>query len=52
MKNCVQSAGMLSEFLMSNVGLSQVLSPMLFSLCVNDFEAEFFKKRYIVFKFT
>ena len=45
MKTCVQSAGMLSEFFMSNVGLLQgeVLSPMLFSLYVNDFEAEFLK---------
>ena len=45
MKTCVQSAGMLSEFFMSNVGFLQgeVLSPMLFSLYVNDFEAEFLK---------
>ena len=54
-KTCVQSEGMLSEFFMSNVGLLQgeVLSPMLFSLYVNDFESKVLKNgTVIVFMLT
>lgn len=46
MKSCVNSAGKLSEFFKNNTGLLQgeVLSPILFSLYVNDFEMEFLCK--------
>ena len=49
-KTCVQSEGMLSEFFMSNVGLLQgeVLSHMLFSLYVNDFESKVLKNGTVI----
>ncbi|XP_055997458.1 uncharacterized protein LOC130047118 [Ostrea edulis] len=49
MKSCVRSAGMLSEVFKNDIGLLQgeVLSPILFSLYVNDFEIEFLTKGMI-----
>ena len=49
MKSCVRSNGMLSEFFKNDIGLLQgeVLSPILFSLYVNDFEIEFLTKGMI-----
>lgn len=45
MKCCVNSAGKLSEFCKNSIGPLQgkVLSPILFSLYVNDFEIEFLR---------
>ena len=44
-KSCVTLQGLKSEYFRSSLGLMQgeVLSPILFSLYVNDFEIEFIK---------
>lgn len=49
MKCCVNSAGKLSEFCKNSIGPLQgkVLSPILFSLYVNDFEMEFLRSRNV-----
>lgn len=51
MKCCVKSAGKLSEFFKNNIGPLQgeVLSPILFSWYVNDFEMEFLRRNVPIY---